>query len=135
RAEQLATFRGLADDHDFLAVDLLGDLARFALGLDVVGLEVGFHAVIPGAVLGGGAQCLAALEQEIAGKTVANLHDFAHLTELGHAFQQNDFHFLFSFWMIDIWGWVKSYAAGSGGGRERIKRSRNPNKASARPST
>ena len=67
-------------------------LAGFALGLEVVGLELGLHAVELGAVVGGGAQRLAALEQEIAGKAVAHFDDFAHLAELGHAFQQNDFH-------------------------------------------
>jgi hypothetical protein len=45
------------------------------------------------AVVCGGAQRLAALQQEIAGEPVPDLHDFAHLTELGDALQQNDFHF------------------------------------------
>jgi hypothetical protein len=74
-------------------VDLLRDLARFALGLEVVGLEFGLHAVELGAVVRGGAQRLAALEQKVAGKPVLDADDFAHLAELGDAFQQNDFHF------------------------------------------
>ena len=92
RAEQLAGFGRLTDHDDVLALDLLGDLGRLALGLEVASLEIGLHAVVLGAVVGGGAQRLAALEQEIAGIAVANLHDFAHLAELAHAFQQNDFH-------------------------------------------
>jgi hypothetical protein len=38
------------------------------------------------------AQRLAALEQKVAGKSVPDFDDFAHLTELGDAFEQNDFH-------------------------------------------
>ena len=77
---------------DVAAVDLLGDLGGFALGLEVVGLELGLHAVELGAVVGGGAQRLAALQKKIAGKAVLDADDFAHLAELGDAFQQNDFH-------------------------------------------
>ena len=31
-------------------------------------------------------------EQKVAGKPVPDADDFAHLAELGDAFQQNDFH-------------------------------------------
>ena len=67
-------------------------LVGFALGLQVAGFEFGLHAFELGAVVRGGAQRLAALEQEIAGKPVLDADDFAHLAELGDAFQQNDFH-------------------------------------------
>ena len=85
-----------------LAVDLLGDLGGFALGLEVVGLELGLHAVVLGAVVGGGAQRLAALQQEIAGKSVLDADDFAHLAELGDAFQQNDFHIRSPFEVMSV---------------------------------
>jgi hypothetical protein len=93
RSEQLAGFGSLTQHDHVAAVDLLRDLRRFALGLEVVGLELGLHAVELGAVVGGGAQRLAALEQKVAGKPVLDADDFAHLTELGNAFQQDDFHF------------------------------------------
>jgi len=63
------------------------------LAFDIVGLEFGLHAVELEAVVGGSAQRLAALEQKVTGKPVLDADDFAHLAELGDAFQQNDFHF------------------------------------------
>ena len=92
RTEQLAGFRRLTQHDHVTAVDLLGDLGGFALGLEVASLELGLHAVEPGAIVGSGAQRLATLEEEISGKAAAHFDDFAHLAELGHAFQQNDFH-------------------------------------------
>ncbi len=41
RAVKLAGFRRLTDDDDVAAFDLLGDLAGFTLGLNVLGLEIG----------------------------------------------------------------------------------------------
>ena len=92
RTEQLAGFGGLTQHDDVAAVDLLRDLGCLALGLEVAGLEFGLHAVELGAIVRGGAQRLAALQQEIAGKSVLDADDFAHLAELGDTFQQNDFH-------------------------------------------
>ncbi len=92
RTEQLAGLRGLTQHHDVAAVDLLGDLGCLALGLEVAGFEFGLHAVELGAIVRGGAQRLAALQQKIAGKPVLDADDFAHLAELGDALQQNDFH-------------------------------------------
>ena len=92
RTEQLAGFGSLTQHDDVAAVDLLRDLGCFALRLEVAGLEVGLHALELGAIVRGGAQRLAALEQKIAGKAVLDADDFAHLAELGDAFQQNDFH-------------------------------------------
>ena len=92
RAEQLAGFGSLTQHDDVAAVDLLGDLGGLALGLQVAGFEFGLHAVELGAVVGGGAQRLVALQEEVAGIAVPDADDFAHLAELGDAFQQNDFH-------------------------------------------
>ena len=68
-------------------------LAASPLALQIVGLELGLHAVELGLVVGGGAQRLAAFQKKVAGKPVLDADDFAHLAELGHALQQNDFHF------------------------------------------
>ena len=92
RAEQLSGFGRLADDHEIEAIDLLRGLGCFTLGHQVTRFEFGLHAVVLGAVVGGGAQRLAALQQKIAGKPVPDADDFAHLAELGDALQQNDFH-------------------------------------------
>ena len=55
-------------------------------------LELRLHALELGAVVLGGAQRLALRQQEIARKAVLDAHDFAHLAELGDAFEQDHFH-------------------------------------------
>ncbi len=87
RTVELTGFRRLTDDDDVAAVDLLGNLGGFAFGLNVLGLQLGFHAVVLLAVFLGRAQGLVALEQEVTGKAVLHFDHIAHLAELGHAFQ------------------------------------------------
>ncbi|OIQ75222.1 hypothetical protein GALL_431150 [mine drainage metagenome] len=102
RSEQLTGLRRLTQYDDVAAVDLLRDLCCLALGLQVAGFELGLHAIELGTVVRGGAQRLAALEQKIAGKPVLDADDFAHMTELGDALQQDDFHIRSPFEVIRI---------------------------------
>ena len=70
-------------ESDGVGLFLQFEVARFQLHL---------HAFELGAVILGGAQRLALREQEIARETVLDADDFAHLTELGDAFEQDHFH-------------------------------------------
>jgi hypothetical protein len=65
---------------------------RFALLLEIARLEIDLHGLEPLPVVVGRAQRLAFRQEEIARESVAHAHDFAHLAELGHAFQQDHFH-------------------------------------------
>ena len=69
----------------------------FLLDLEVAGLELGALGLEHLGVPFGGAQGLAARQQEIAGEAVLDADPFAHLAELRHAFEQNDFHVLLLF--------------------------------------
>ncbi len=91
-AVELAALTRLADDDEGLAVEPAADLLGLGLHLEVAGLELGavaFEALLVGF---GGAQRLAARQQVIARKAVADSHGLAHLAEFGDAFEQNDFH-------------------------------------------
>ena len=63
-----------------------------ALELEVARLEVGPLGLELLLVRLGRAQRLAARQQEIAGEAVLDFDGFAHVAELGDAFEQNDFH-------------------------------------------
>ena len=92
RAVELAAFGRLPQHGEALAVELLGDLFGLALLLEVARLELDLHGLEARAVFLGGAQRLALRQQEIARKAVLDAHDFAHLAELGDAFEQDHFH-------------------------------------------
>ncbi len=75
-------------------LDLLGDLGGFALGLDVVGLELGLHAV--DTWRGSSAVARSALprfEQEVAGKPVLTRTTSPIWPSLATRSSKNDFHF------------------------------------------
>ena len=55
RAEQLARFRGLAQNGEPLAVELAGDLIGFGLQRERAGFELAFHLFKAGAVFVRGA--------------------------------------------------------------------------------
>ncbi len=126
RAEKLAGFRRLAQHHEGLAVDLSGNLLGFAAVLGIARLELLAHLLKARLVFLGRAQGLALGEQEIAGKAVFDAHGLAHLAELGDAFEQNDFHGLYSF-CVDV------YSVRDAGGAPAT-RPRKLKMASARPS-
>src|SRR4029078_170086 len=88
----------MADYDEGLAVDLGGELAGFALRLEVLLLEIGAHRFEARLVFAGRAQRLAAREEEIAGKAVFHTDCLAHLADLADAVEQNDFHCRYSFW-------------------------------------
>ena len=92
RSVELAGLASLADDDEAEAVKLLGDDARFGLEFEIARLELAALAFEFLLVGFGGAQGLAMRQQKIAGETVLHAHCLAHLTELGDAFEQNDFH-------------------------------------------
>jgi hypothetical protein len=75
-----------------LAVELLGDLFRFALLLEIARFELDFHVVEARAVFLGGAQRLAFRQEKVAGEAVLDTHHVAHLAKLGDALEQDHFH-------------------------------------------
>src|SRR5262249_4401640 len=92
RTVELSAFGRLAQHREALAVKLLCDLFGLALELKVARLEFDFHCLEAGAVFLGGAQRLAAGQEVVPREAVLDAHDFAHLAELGHTFEQDHFH-------------------------------------------
>ena len=80
------------DDHKGLAVQLVGDFLGLCLGFGVLRLQLDLAALERLDVGVRRAQRLALRQQEVAGIAVLDVHDLAHLAQLGHAFQQNDLH-------------------------------------------
>src|SRR5262249_48788598 len=68
RAVELAGLGGLAQHREAFAIELLADLVGVALGLEVLGLEVGLHPLEASLVGFGRAQRLALRQQKVAGK-------------------------------------------------------------------
>src|SRR5262249_13804329 len=66
--------------------------ARFLFALETARFELDALRFELLAIGVGGAQRLAARQQKIAGESVLDADGFAHLAELRHAFEENDFH-------------------------------------------
>ena len=92
RTVELAAVAGLAQQHEVLAVQLLGDLLGFPLALQIVRFELRLLGLEVFAVRLGGAQGLLLGQQEVAGEAVLDLHFVAHLAELFDAFEQDHLH-------------------------------------------
>ncbi len=92
RAVELPGFAGLANDDEALAVEHGRLVGGVALEFVVARLEIGALALELLLVRFGGAQGLAARQQEIPGEAVLDAHRVAHMAELGDALQQNHFH-------------------------------------------
>src|SRR5205085_12505243 len=87
-----------------------------------------------GAVVLRGAQRLALRQQEIACEAVFHAHDFAHLSELADAFEQDHFHVGLSVVRISVQGrWIG--AGGPGGLRLAAARARNATTVSSKPTS
>src|SRR5262249_22572888 len=141
RSVKLASFGGLADDGEALPVESGAHLLGIALEFEIARLQLALHGLESGAIVLGGTQRLALRQQKIACEAVLDAHDFAHLAELGHAFEQNDFHFRSP---SDVWmgrsplptlprsrGRVGSQLLRAAGGPRRKERTRRPNSVSA----
>src|SRR5215212_2302829 len=87
RAVEHAGLAGLAQDDEALAVQLLADGLRFLAALEVAGLELGALGLEVLLVALGGAQSLAARQEEVAGIARTDLHGLAHLAELCDALE------------------------------------------------
>ena len=92
RAVELAAFGGLPQHSKTLAVELPGDLLGLAFLFQIARFQFDLHGVEARLVLLGGAQRLAFGQEVIARKPVLDAHDFAHLSELGDALEQDHFH-------------------------------------------
>ena len=123
RPVELAAFGRLAEHREALAVELLADLLRFALLLEVARLELDLHVLEARAVLLGGTQRLALGQEKIARKAVLDAHDVAHLAELGDAFEQDHFHCLYLHLVGIVCDWVHQVRK-LGGPRLRATRTR-----------
>jgi hypothetical protein len=91
-AVERAGVGGGANHDELLPVELRGQRLGLFLGLEVAGLELAF-LVLEGRCWPRwrAAPCL--LRQKVvAGVAVLDLDDLAHLAELGHAFEKDDFH-------------------------------------------
>ena len=73
-------------------MSLLANALGLLLGLEVARLELDALCLETLLVGLGGAQRLAVRQEEIAGIAVLDFDGLAHLAELRHAFEQNDFH-------------------------------------------
>src|SRR4029077_8373576 len=92
RAVELAALAGLADEHDGLSVELLGDRLGLLLQLEIAGLDVGALRLEAIAIGVGRGERPLARQKEIAGEPVLDADHIADLAELGDTFEQNDFH-------------------------------------------
>src|SRR5581483_5980886 len=92
RAEQLAGLACLAQDNVGLAVKLSGKLAGLSFELEVLGLQFGLHILEALFVVSGRTKCFAARQQEIAGETIFDADDIAHLAKFADALEQDYFH-------------------------------------------
>ena len=130
RAVEHAGLAGLADDDEALAVELLGDGLGFLAALEVAGLELGAlrSRSAPCWPSWRAAPCRAAAGSCGHSRRL-HLHGFAHLAELGDAFEQDHFH-VFSPSVRD------QVERGSGGRSRRGRRcsaGASPKTVSARP--
>src|SRR5665811_2577785 len=92
RAVELAVVARLADDDEVFSVELPGDALGVGLALKVVRLKLSALALEAFAVGVGGAKCLAAREEKVAGVAVLDRDDVTHLANAANALQQNDLH-------------------------------------------
>ena len=84
--------RGLADQDELLAVQLLAGLLGLALQLQIVGFQMRLLALEIFPVRLGGAQGLLLGQKEVAGKAVTDPDFIAHLAQLLDAFEQDHLH-------------------------------------------
>ncbi len=92
RAVELAGVAGSADQNERLAVQLGGDRFGVRLVREVIGLELGTAAFEHLLVVFGGAQRLLLRQQIIAGVTVLDVDDVAHLSEAANTLKKNNLH-------------------------------------------
>ncbi len=92
RAVERAAVGGGADHDELLALQALGHRRGLAPGLEVLRLELLLLALEAGLVLLRGPERLALRQEVVARIAVLDVHDLAHLAELGDALQQDHLH-------------------------------------------
>src|SRR5262249_56344378 len=87
RAEQLPGFGGLPQHGKALAVELFRHFAGFALKRKGARFKLAFHFFEASTVFRGSAKRLAARQQKVAGKSIFDAHDVAHLAQARDTFE------------------------------------------------